>query len=190
MRRRAFPLLVLISAFAALAARASDEFAWLTRPSVTVAAVAPVVVVRDHAGKVVLHFTVNSGFHINSNQPKSDSLVPTTLTLEAPNDMMIGKVSYPPGQDYQVEWMTEGPLSVYNGGFDISAQITPAKEVELGTSRVRGTLRYQACDNRQCFPPKKLPVEFDVKVVKPRTIRSQHYPGQSPPIHASVAGRQ
>ena len=117
MRRRAFPLLVLISAFAALAAMASDEFAWLTQPSVSVAAIAPVVVVRDQAGKVVLHFTVNSGFHINSNQPKSDLLVPTTLTLEPPNDMMIGKVSYPPGQDDVIydlhEYGTAVPLQKF-----------------------------------------------------------------------------
>jgi hypothetical protein len=187
--RRVFLFLVSFAALAASGARAG-EFSWLTSPNVTVAPVAPVIVVRDHAGKLLLHFTVNSGFHINSNQPKSDSLVPTTLTLEAPNDMMIDKVSYPPGQDYQAEWMTEGPLSVYNGSFDISAQITPAKEAELGTSRVHGTLRYQACDNRQCYPPKKLPVEFDVKVVRPRTIRSQYNPGQSPHIHAPTAGRQ
>ncbi len=190
MMRRALLLLVLILAFAAVNATASDEFAWLSQPSVSVTAVAPVVVVRDQAGKVVLHFTVNSGFHINSNHPNSEYLVPTTLTLDPPTDMMIGNVSYPQGHDYKAEWMAEGPVNVYNGGFDISAQITPSKAAELGTSRVHGILKYQARDNRQCYPPKKLPVEFDVKVVKPRTISSQHNPGQSPHIHMPTVARQ
>jgi hypothetical protein len=43
-------------------------------------------------------------------------------------------------------------------------------------------LRYQACDNAQCFPPKTVPVSFDVKVVKePATHHAN--PAQSPHIH-------
>jgi hypothetical protein len=34
---------------------------------------------------------------------------------------------------------------------------------------MRGVLRYKARDNAQCFPPKTLPVSFDVKVVKAKT---------------------
>jgi hypothetical protein len=31
---------------------------------------------------------------------------------------------------------------------------------------VHGELQYQACNDRACFPPKKLPVEFEVTVLK------------------------
>ena len=47
---------------------------------------------------------------------------------------------------------------------------------------MHGVLRYQACDNAQCFPPKTLPVSFDVKVVK-EPPGPRHNPAQSPHVH-------
>jgi hypothetical protein len=173
---------ILLSALFCLPVHAG-EFSALTGPNVTVTPVSPLVIARDKTGKVDLHFQVGNGFHINSNQPKSDLLVPTALTLEPPSDMLIAKPSYPPGQDYKVEWQTEGPLSVYAGSFDVTAQIIPSKAISPGTYRVHGILRYQACDNRQCYPPKRMPVEFDVKVVRAASTRTSHNPGQSPHVH-------
>jgi hypothetical protein len=31
---------------------------------------------------------------------------------------------------------------------------------EAGAHTVNGTLRYQACDNAACYPPKSLPVQM------------------------------
>jgi hypothetical protein len=159
------------------------EFSALSGPRVTLVPISPVVIVRGGRAKVNLQFEVSRGFHINSNQPRSESLVPTTLALQPPADMLIGKLSYPEGQDYRTEWATEGPLSVYAGPFDVSAQIIPTKEVNLGSFRVHGVLRYQACDNRQCYPPRRLPVEFEVKIVDPPQNHVVQNPGQSPHAH-------
>lgn len=161
----------------------ANEFSALTGPNVTIAPVSPVVITRSQSGKVKLLFRVNSGFHINSNEPKPDSLVPTTLALEPPSDMLIGKLSYPSGRDYEADWSTQGPLSVYAGSFEITAEIIPSKAISLGTYRVHGVLRYQGCDNRQCYPPRRLPVEFDVKIAKAAKARYAHNPAQSPHIH-------
>jgi hypothetical protein len=47
---------------------------------------------------------------------------------------------------------------------------------------MHGVLRYQACDNAQCFPPKTLPVSFEVKVT--RELATHHAnPAQSPHVH-------
>jgi hypothetical protein len=47
---------------------------------------------------------------------------------------------------------------------------------------VHGQLRYQACNNAACYPPKNLPVEFELKVKKaPPAPRPN--PGQSPHVH-------
>ena len=54
--------------------------------------------------------------------------------------------------------------------------VTPGKYV------MHGMLRYQACDNAQCFPPKALPVSFDVKVVKEPPAHHAN-PAQSPHVH-------
>jgi hypothetical protein len=47
---------------------------------------------------------------------------------------------------------------------------------------MHGVLRYQACDNAACYPPKTLPVSFDVKVIKEPAAHHAN-PAQSPHIH-------
>jgi hypothetical protein len=48
---------------------------------------------------------------------------------------------------------------------------------------IRGNLRYQACDKAACYPPKNLPVEFEVKIAKPVPTARKGNPAQSPHIH-------
>ena len=52
---------------------------------------------RGSPGMVQLQFRVTSGFHINSNQPKQDYLKKTELKLDAPTDIVIGRITYPAG---------------------------------------------------------------------------------------------
>ena len=44
--------------------------------------------------------------------------------------------------------------------------VHPLKTVEKGKYIIRGSLKYQACDNSACYPPKNLPISFDVKIAK------------------------
>src|SRR5579864_3813066 len=67
-----------------------------------VIALGPTSAVTVTPGKptaVSLQFRVVSGFHINSNKPSSELLVPTALSLDPPTDIAIGKVKYPAGVD-------------------------------------------------------------------------------------------
>src|ERR1041384_3186101 len=68
-------------------------------PSVTMAPAGVTNVTRGKANPVELHFRVGGGFHVNSNTPKSEFLIPTALKLEAPTDIVLGKVTYPAGKD-------------------------------------------------------------------------------------------
>jgi hypothetical protein len=53
-----------------------------------------------------------------------------------------------------------------------------------GGYAVRGNLKYQACDNATCYPPKLLPVNFLVKVVKGKIESTgAKNPAQSPHAH-------
>jgi len=60
--------------------------------------------------------------------------------------------------------------------------VHPLASVVPGKYGMRGVVRYQACDNAQCFPPKTLPVSFEVKVVKGATTHHAN-PAQSPHAH-------
>ena len=152
-------------------------------PSVTIQPIAPVTAMRTQQTKVELNFRVSPGFHVNSNTPKSEFLIPTALKMDLPTDIVLGKIGYPQGQDLTFPFSPDESLSVYTGDFTVTLEVHPLKSVVPGKYVMHGVLRYQACDNAQCFPPKALPVSFDVKVVKEKPA-PQKNPGQSPHIHS------
>ena len=152
-------------------------------PSVSVAPIALVAAQRGAQTKVTLNFRVASGFHINSNAPKDEFLIPTALKMDLPTDIVLGKIEYPAGQDVSFPFSPESKLNVYSGDFTINLMVHPLTSVVPGKYAMHGMLRYQACDNAQCFPPKTLPVSFDVKVVKEPSA-PRHNPGQSPHVHS------
>jgi hypothetical protein len=151
-------------------------------PRVSVAPVPLVTAPRAAQTRVSLNFRVASGFHINSNAPKSEFLIPTALKMDLPTDIVLGGIEYPEGKDLSFPFSPDEKLSVYSGDFSVAVAVHPMHSVTPGKYVMHGVLRYQACDNAQCFPPKTLPVSFDVKVVKePPTHHAN--PAQSPHIH-------
>jgi len=151
-------------------------------PSVSVAPVDPITVTRGKSGEVTIHFRVAPGFHINSNTPKSEFLIPTTLKLEAPTDIAISKVTYPDGKDMTFPFAPDEPLNVYTGDFDVSLMVRPLHSVMPSKYAIHGNLKYQACDNAACYPPKTVPVDFQVKILK-GAEGSAPNPAQSPHAH-------
>jgi Disulphide bond corrector protein DsbC len=151
-------------------------------PSLTMAPVPLTTAQRAKATMVNLDFRVPVGYHVNSNTPKSEFLIPTALKMDLPTDIILGKIEYPAGTDMSFPFSPDEKLNVYSGDFTIAVAVHPLASVVPGKYVIRGTLRYQACDNAACYPPKNLPVSFEVKVVKePPPHRAN--PAQSPHVH-------
>jgi Disulphide bond corrector protein DsbC len=183
-RLRIVGLLVLLAGTPAVLAQngggslsGGSEKAW-----VSIAPVPLVTATRTEQTVVSLNFRVARGFHINSNAPRSEFLIPTALKMDLPTDVVLGKIEYPEGQDLSFPFSPDEKLSVYSGDFTVNLAVHPLKSVVPGKYVMHGVLRYQACDNAQCFPPKALPVSFDVKVVKEKSVAG-HNPAQSPHVH-------
>lgn len=166
-------LLVLLLSAAALAQTAG--------PSVEMAPAGVTPVTRGKPNSVELDFRVKQGFHVNSNRPNSPYLIPTVLKLDAPTDIVIGAVGYPAGRNLTFPFAPDEKLNVYSGDFALDVIVHPLRHLAPGKYNVRGQLRYQACDDRACYPPRNLPVHFEVQVRKtpprPRPNR------QSPHVH-------
>src|SRR5215831_9431617 len=139
-------------------------------PSVSMAPVATVTAPQAKQTVVPLSFRVTSGFHINSNTPKSEFLIPTALRISPPTDLAITKLTYPAGKDMSFPFAPDEPLNVYSGDFTVTMKVRPLHTVMPGKYAIHGELKYQACDNAACYPPKKLPVDFEVKVLKGATV--------------------
>ena len=154
----------------------------LKGPAVSVAP-PPVVTIRQgKVDKVPISFRVVSGYHINSNQPKSEYLIPTVLKVDATTDIVIGRITYPQGHDMSFAFAPEEKLNVYTGDFNVDVSVHPLRSVVPGKYVVRGVLKYQACDNAACYPPKQLPISFNVRVTKAPPKPSKN-PAQSPHAH-------
>ncbi|MGB9104734.1 MAG: protein-disulfide reductase DsbD domain-containing protein, partial [Terriglobales bacterium] len=124
-------------------------------------AFAPVTTVRVAAGKSIkfeLPFRVTRGYHINSNKPTSELLVPTVLSVSPPTNILIAKLTYPAGEDRSFPFSPGDKLNVYTGDFAVTGLVRAARTTPPGTYRVKGILKYQACDDRACYPPGQLPV--------------------------------
>ena len=170
----AISLLALLLPAAALAQGSS--------PLVTVAPIDTIVVARGGTAPLNIALRVNPGFHVNSNKPNDELLLPTVVHLNPPQGIMIVNIHYPDGEQLALPFMDKDTLSVYSGSFNVTADLRIQKSAGLGTLRVHGEVKYQACNNRQCYPPKTTPLEFDVKVVRPKVKKSSYTPA-SPHIH-------
>jgi hypothetical protein len=151
-------------------------------PSVTMAPVPLVTATRAAQTMVNLDFRVPPGYHINSNLPKSEFLIPTALKMSLPTDIILGKIVYPVGKDLSFPFSPDEKLNVYTGDFAIGLAVHPLSSVPPGKYVMHGVLRYQACDNAACYPPKTVPVSFNVKVVKEPAAHRKN-PAQSPHVH-------
>jgi hypothetical protein len=129
----------------------------------------PVTVAPGGSVRVELRFRVSPGYHINSNKPRSEFLIPTRLKLSPPANIAPGAVVYPEGKDLSFTFSPKEKLNVYAGDFIVRAELRAPSSALAGSYKVPGELRYQACNDRACFPPTKLPVEFEVTVRKPRS---------------------
>jgi hypothetical protein len=151
-------------------------------PTLSVAAVPLTTAQRAQQTMLNLNFRVPPGYHINSNTPKSEFLIPTALKMDLPTDIILGKIEYPAGEDRSFPFSPDEKLSVYSGDFTVAVGVHPLHSVVPGKYVMHGVLRYQACDNSACYPPKTLPVSFEVKVVKEPPEHHAN-PAQSPHVH-------
>jgi len=182
---------VMLVLTGAAAAQDLGTLAKTKTPTQRVVALPPQTVAIRPGGKadVEMDFQVKPGFHINSNKPGSELLLPTVVKLSPPTNIGVGSLEYPPGREQSFEFSPSEKLSVYTGDFAVTARVGAAKNMPAGRFRVHGFLTYQACDDRACYPPTKLPIAFDVKVSGKATSlstgsghrRSKH--PQSPDIH-------
>jgi len=153
------------------------------QPRVTLAPVNSINVVQGHSAPLKMMFRVLPGYHINSNKPSSQLLIPTALRLDLPTDISVAKLTYPEGHLQTFPFAPDEKLSVYAGDFEITGLVNAAQSTPKGHYRVHGQLKYQACDNRACYPPGVVPVTFDVLVGTGKTKTVRKNPGQSPHVH-------
>ena len=100
--------------------------------------------------KIVL--SLPGGLHVNSRYPGSEYAIPTTVQASG-KGLRIGAVSYPRGHNRKFEF-SENTLNVYEGRTSFTFNVTVPANYTGKTIRVNVSIKYQACTNEVCYPPK------------------------------------
>ncbi len=112
---------------------------------------------------VKIPVSVKPGYHVNSNTPNDEYLIPLKLTWKDTGALEGGSITYPKPSQEKYEF-AEKPLSVYTGNFDLIANFKVSGKAPAGPGSAVGTLRYQACNDRACFPPKNLEITVPYQI--------------------------
>lgn len=101
---------------------------------------------------LAIELTIRSPYHINSDQPTEDYLIPVTVDFTPKKGITFGKVIFPPADMRKLE-LSENPLSIYEGKVQIKTSVALAADFKEKELLIDGRIGYQACDNRSCLAP-------------------------------------
>jgi DsbC/DsbD-like thiol-disulfide interchange protein len=128
---------------------------------VTVGTPQTVVGKRKAAVHTKIPVSIMEGYHVNSNTPSGEYLIPLKVTWTSLGALEGGQVSFP-----KAEMLTVGDesLSVFTGKFDLVVNFKVSATAAAGPGVASGKLGYQACINNACFPPKSIDISVPYQV--------------------------
>ncbi|HWI19849.1 MAG TPA: thioredoxin family protein [Vicinamibacterales bacterium] len=136
-----------------------------TRPGVAELAVLPAALDIQPGGSARAAITVRlpEGFHMNSDKPREENLIPITVSMEAVPAVAGATTAFPESLDLKQEG-SPLPLRVFEREFAIGLQVKAAADAAAGAHKVPLRVRYQACDEKQCYLPITASLDLNLNV--------------------------
>lgn len=128
----------------------------------TVAAPNKVSAKRNETVEAKIAVQLRNGFHVNSDKPSDAYLIPLKLTWDA-SDLQVVDTIYPKPRMETYEF-TSKPLSVFTGDFEIATRFKVPPKAQTGAMVLLGKLRYQACNEKMCLPPRTVEVRLPIDI--------------------------
>ena len=110
---------------------------------------------------LVLDISVPHGVHVYA--PGVQGYIPIDLSIPESKSFTIHPAAYPPSKTMRLAAIDE-TVPVYTDDFRILREITISKTAQPGDLPVEGSLRYQACDEKECFVPETVPLKWTLRV--------------------------
>ena len=108
-----------------------------------------------------IDFKLDDGLHIYG-RPIPDGYIPTEVTVEASAGVTVGEPRYPETEPFSV-WGIDEPFNAFVGDARIAVMVQRT-ERELESIQLDITVRYQACNDRECFLPQTKQLRLDVPI--------------------------
>lgn len=104
-------------------------------------------------GEAVFVLRIAPGYHVNSQNPTDEYLIPTTATVSSDLPAAVGPVSYPMASSWAS--VTGETLSVYQGEVRFTVPAAVAPTAQSGTYHLKLTVRFQTCSETACLAPQE-----------------------------------
>lgn len=111
-------------------------------------------------GTVVL--AIPAELHVNSNKPKSEYAIPTTVRITGAG-VTVGAITFPRGTNRKFQF-SENLINVYEGTVFFPFTVTVPRNYKGNSLTVKAVVRYQACTDQVCYPPKSKTVDITARV--------------------------
>ena len=138
---------------------------WLPAQTDTILTIAPprkILATPGETATAFIRVRLRAGYHVNSHTPSDEYLIPLRLQWKA-EPLEVAGVCFPEPQMESYSF-SDKPLSVFTGDFDITSRFRVPKDAPAGSRILTGTLHYQACTDKLCFPPKTVTVRLPVDI--------------------------
>lgn len=113
--------------------------------------------------KLAIEVNVAEGWHINSDKPYDEYLIPTSLAIVDNPNFKLKKVAYPKPHDYKFSF-SESPLSVWEGTIYKGALIEVDSATIPGDYQLVIKIQYQACNEMSCQAPTSISDTINIEV--------------------------
>lgn len=115
-----------------------------------------------------LEIVVDQTWHINSNKPNDDFLIPSEITAKG-NGIKLSNIRYPKAHDIKLSF-SEELVSVYEGKTNAQLNFRVDKNAPVGKQKLIISLDYQACNDMTCMPPNSTNVEIEIEILENKSI--------------------
>jgi DsbC/DsbD-like thiol-disulfide interchange protein len=108
--------------------------------------------------------TIEEGWHLYSLKQLEGGPIATAIAVPAPQQFkLIGQIDAPVPLTAHEEAF-DMSVEFYFGEVEFTLPIEVNRDAKPGSHKFTATARYQACDNKQCLPPKTVKLESTIAV--------------------------
>lgn len=119
-------------------------------------------VARGTASRGNIVIDIPNGLHVNSSRPASQYAIATSVRVSG-TGIKTSSVKYPAGHNRKFNF-SEVPINVYQGHTSFPFTVMVPANFRGDIVKVRAVVKYQACTEEVCYPPKTKEIILTAKV--------------------------
>jgi thiol:disulfide interchange protein DsbD len=116
---------------------------------------------RGDSATVRVRVVIPDGWHLQSNTPLDDFLIPTEIKTSG-EGLVFGAPVFPKAKLKDLEALG-GKVALFEDTLVVRVPVRARRGGDAGKALAGAavTLRYQACNDSQCLPPKVITAKFE-----------------------------